>query len=61
MNRKTIGLFWQFRPRAITIRYTTTSVTFKYVVDKLGQGLETVQKENCEYEGQKNTCREKTD
>ena len=44
MNRKTIGLFWQSNqtPRAITIRYTTTSVTFKYVVDKVEQGLETV-------------------
>ena len=36
-SKKQLGLFWLFRPSIaeITIRYTTTSITFKYLVDKL--------------------------
>ena len=38
-SKKQLGLFWLFRPSIaeITIRYTTTSITFKYLVDKLEQ------------------------
>ena len=38
-SKKQLGLFWLFRPSIaeITIRYITTSITFKYLVDKLEQ------------------------
>ena len=36
---KPLGLLWLFRPTTahITIRYTTTSITFKHAVEKLEQ------------------------
>ena len=54
-SKKPLGLFWLFRPSTaeITIRSTTTSVTFKYVVDKLEQSWATFHKEYCQNEGQK--------
>ena len=38
MNRKPLGLFWLFQPSTadITIRKTTTSITFRHVANKLG-------------------------
>ena len=66
---KTIRFIWLFRPKTaeITIRYTrATSITFKYMVDKLEQSWATVHKKYCQNGGQKkkpagkNHIREKT-
>ena len=62
-----LDLFWLFPPSTaeITIRYTSTSITFEYVVDKLEQSWATFYKEYFQNEGQKkpagkkNTSREK--
>ena len=52
---KPLGLFWLFRPSTadITIRYTTSSITFKDVVEKLEQSWATVYTEYCQNRGQK--------
>ena len=52
---KPLGLLWLFRPSTahITIRYTTTSVTFKHLVEKLEQSLATVFTEYSQNRGQK--------
>ena len=52
---KPLGLLWLFRPSTahITIRYTTTSITFKHVVEKLEQSWATVYTEYCQNRGQK--------
>ena len=52
---KPLGLFWLFRPSTadITIRYTTSSITFKHVVEKLEQSWATVYTEYCQNRGQK--------
>ena len=52
---KLLGLFWLFRPSTadITIRYTTSSITFKHVVEKLEQSWATVYTEYCQNRGQK--------
>ena len=53
---KTIRFIWLFRPKTaeITIRYIrATSITFKYMVDKLEQSWATVHKEYCQNGGQK--------
>ena len=53
---KTIRFIWLFRPKTaeITIRYTrATSITFKYMVDKLEQSWATVHKKYCQNGGQK--------
>ena len=47
-------------PSNIKIRYTTTSVTFKNVVDKLDQSWATVNREYCQNGGRKKPSREKT-
>ena len=62
MNRKTFRFIWLFRPSTadITIRYTTSSNTFKYVVKKLEQSWATVYSEYSQNRGQKKTCRKKT-
>ena len=52
---KPLRLFWLFRPSTadITIHYTTSSITFKYVVSKLEQSWATVYAEYCQNRGQK--------
>ena len=62
INRKTFRFIWLFRPSTavITIRYTTSSITFKYVVKKLEQSWATVYSEYCQNRDQKKTCRKKT-
>ena len=66
-SEEPLGLFCLFQPSTAetTIRYTTTFITFKYVVDKLEQSWATVHKEYCQNGGQKkparkNPSREKT-
>ena len=58
---KPLGLFWLFRPSTadITIRYTTSSITFKHAVEKLELSWATVYTECCQNKGQKKTCRKK--
>ena len=52
---KPLGLLWLFRPSTahITTRCTTTSITFKHVVEKLEQSWATVYTEYCQNRGQK--------
>ena len=58
---KPLGLFWLFRPCTadITIRYTTSSISFKHAVEKLELSWATVYTECCQNKGQKKTCRKK--
>ena len=63
MNRKKpLGLFWLFRPSTaeITKRYTTTSITFKYIVDKLGTELSDSSQRILSERRPEKTCRKKT-
>ena len=62
MNRKPLGLLWLFQPSTadITIRKTTTSITFKHVANKLEQNWATVYKEYRQNGGQKKPA-EKTE
>ena len=52
---KPLGLFWLFRPSTadIAIRYKTSSITFKHVVEKLERSWATVYTEYCQNKGQK--------
>ena len=61
-SKNPFDLFWLFPPSTaeITIRYTTTSITFEYVVDKLEQSWATFYKEYCQKGGQKKPAGKKT-
>ena len=61
MNRKPLGLLWLFQPSTadITIRKTTTSITFKHVANKLEQNWATVYKEYRQNEDQKKPAEKK--
>ena len=60
-SKKTLDLFWLFPPSTaeIKIRYTTTSITFEYVVDKLEQSWATFYKEYCQNGAQKKSAGKK--
>ena len=60
-SEKALGLFWLFWPSTaeITIRYTTTSITFKYMVDKLGTELSDSSQRILSERRPEKTCRKK--